>query len=1370
MTATPQISELKELHKALIPLPNMVDGRTDEDRLAFMVRFSSLLNFYDKSNEITSDWSPFLLKDPIFLLAFIAKTPFPEIHQLFVESTVVLGNSLVTLKSIPSTRHSSNEYIRVNTSVSNGFEQVLEQLIRVFRHLEKWSFFLNQNTHEFKLKTYILNEIRTKYSIWFWDVLDLKQQLATSKYVEGIIPVDYFLFEKFDNKIWKKNKGKYTFYDLLNLEYPLQDNTKIKILNGLKKVGQELLSFFNSIVEYASVEFENSQIAKKSYPDTLLFRTFSNLFETYTKQINGFSKRHLNFYYGDILKQHQQLATPDSTFVYAQLAKKELFSLPTGTAFNAGVNNDKEPIVFKNDKSVSLNPATITSGYTLMKSKGDGGAFTTLYLSNIETPSILKKDEQGAIVSWDTFGTTNNATQVAQSIAFASPLLFLNEGERTITFSFALQEEIPQAFFEKATYFLSTAEDWLALKLSTPEEIAKDKKEGKKQPIEVKAKDCSLTITINLTIEDPAIVPFAKAKEGYSTQWPIFKMSFNEFKSLSSPPEINTLTIDVNVTGLKNVVLYNDYGALATKKPFQPLGPTPANDESFYLGSNEIFSKKVSKLSIALDWDNLPQIPKSTQKGKTIQLIDAFSYYYEAYNKYLAGGYKKYGEEEDASNEKKSSFWDKIFSKKNNKQGIIDAAVDALVPFNNESFQVAFELLQYGKWDAFNMNNPNGKGETKLYELKGTEDGVLYHQPLFQFDSKTLTLSFDKEINATITLVFDISYNYLTKKVKLSVHLKINDKSLEVYDEVPQRGITPNKLKSLLANLNSKLSDSESEIKSYLKANEEKIANDIIQFILKETISSKSTFTTNQLSTIQTDLDPSLQLTPLLFSNTSKNGFLRMQLIAPSYGFGVELYPKVVNAIALCNAEAIALTKKKDIKELASTANIPYTPIVSGVTADYGASHTYDFLDTSSEYPIEISYETPFTTFNYSDLLEQSKTAYPVLAGDTKANGAIPLYPECENDGQLFIELSDLVAPCQLSLYFELNRAFSKNINAPKGLNYLGATSTGWETIKVVEDGTKGFSCSGILLLDIPDTLSDNNPMMPLGSYWLAIGTTESPSQFATTSLLSTNGIKLTRSGDNYITSEYTPKIAASTIKSTLPELSSVLQPFSSFGGVAYETKSHMNKRVSLRLQTKDRLVTATDYYRIIKNQFPTIYYSKSEFKTKTRNTEVYVVHQVEHWSDNNAFRPLVSECLELNIQNFLKARASTFANIEVSNFDFQYVRILGVLTLNEGYEKKGAMDQLNSALNIFLSPWVKAHQEQIIIDSGLTVAEIAAFINGFLSIDQVEDLQFEIGKLQSDGTILYEAATSEVKATKRGKLLVPSLDYSKLKYQTWKQ
>ena len=82
--------------------------------------------------------------------------------------------------------------------------------------------------------------------------------------------------------------------------------------------------------------------------------------------------------------------------------------------------------------------------------------------------------------------------------------------------------------------------------------------------------------------------------------------------------ELNKLDISVVVKGLKNLILENDQGIIDPAKPFQPFGSFPKRGENFYIGSHEIFQKRLSgideepNLELEITWGDLPEVNFAT--------------------------------------------------------------------------------------------------------------------------------------------------------------------------------------------------------------------------------------------------------------------------------------------------------------------------------------------------------------------------------------------------------------------------------------------------------------------------------------------------------------------------------------------------------------------------------------------------------------------------------------------------------------------------------------------------------------------------------------------------------------------------------------
>lgn len=82
---------------------------------------------------------------------------------------------------------------------------------------------------------------------------------------------------------------------------------------------------------------------------------------------------------------------------------------------------------------------------------------------------------------------------------------------------------------------------------------------------------------------------------------------------------IAALQIEVDVSAVKDLQIYNQNGQLDPGKPFQPFGPLPNASSYFVFGNHEMAKKQLHQLKINLDWAELPT-------G-----VGGFNEYYSAY-------------------------------------------------------------------------------------------------------------------------------------------------------------------------------------------------------------------------------------------------------------------------------------------------------------------------------------------------------------------------------------------------------------------------------------------------------------------------------------------------------------------------------------------------------------------------------------------------------------------------------------------------------------------------------------------------------------------------------------------------------------------
>ncbi|WP_430410649.1 hypothetical protein [Kordia sp.] len=1385
MSTIDQNNAMLSLEQALVPKSNLIDGRSEKDQLRMLVDFASLFNFYEQDNTINGNWSPFLLKDPVFLVASIAKTSFKKAYTLFVNTCIQLQQLLK--KTVEA------------SVLSNVFNQLFEQLTNVFQTIEGWTNFMKNSSYEYNLKTYVINNVKETYSLLLWSLLEFQQALTKETIIPYVLPVNTFAFENYDQKIWKQSKGKTPYWNVLGLPtFPCEDDdpnstqkcfyisniTADDVFTALQYTGKKVFSFYSNCISYADTELENIKEIPGHFPDTLLLRTFTSLLKIYQTQFNSLATSHLNFYYRDILLQTPKSMVADTVFASCELTKKiNTYRLQKNIAFAAGVDANKQPILFETTNATSLNPAKIVTAYTLTTGKNDVSN-TQLYLDKLPPVNVVTKDESGIVQQWHTFGSQQTPKGTAQnmSFAFGSPLLYLAEAKtRTITLIITLSNDAYSDIIQNNTdFYLSTADAWF--KVLTP-----------KRTISIENNVATLTITLANT--DPVITAFTKNPDKYTSNWPLFKMSFSAYETTAAAPTISSIKINVDVVELQNFQLYNDFGALDATKPFQFLGPSPNVNENFMVGSNEVFSKPFSSLSLTLTWS-----PFSAGFD--------FGSYYKEYNDYLTNKYatlpvdEKYLEKIITEILKiivstferiltaQESFYKKLLQKETTLiKGLLTNEIALVKKIIDTKIKDILELIEA---ESTIFKDMKSIFEALIEDLEKILEELLMNFENGTLDSEKITSTkntalrkVDKAKNTITTKLNALKNTVASKDVstKKSWFVEIGEKVENLFKKGDKKIIilTPFQYSNASFSVNfTELQNGLWQVFTHDEIGENNTKYAILSsdpanlfFPSEDTntaIPPTRTFTFSGLDIPIEEVDPTLQKTLLQLTDTSETGFLKMQLIKPTYGFGTALYAKVVGAIALYNGNLIA---HKSDKALVNPPNIPFTPIINKITGNYSAAATCDFSNSENAYPLECFYYTPFLNYKVYDT-ETGISAKDTTIGNSPlrhADGtlvtltALPLIPNFTSQGQLFLELENVIAPAQLSFYFELARTYTEHTLDEKIVTFSYLSTTGWNVLPIVSNGTNNFSCSGIITVNIPEDCTTKHENMPGSNSWIAIGTTNNPDGFAKTTFLKTNGITLKRIINTSDVSEKAPQLKANIISSpatAIPEISATVQPFPSFGGKASETTQQMNSRVSTRLKTKDRLVTAEDYFNVIRLEFPEVYYSKTSYDQTAKEVITYLVKRVSDATVASAFEPLLSECTELAIQEYIKTRISAFTTSVVSNFTLQYVKISAAITIDSNYEITTVRKEINDGINIFLSPWITSAQAQITIDKGVNTAQIAAFINSFDAVIEVTKISFLIGsKNFTKGTISYgeDQEPKQEFTPASGALIVPSLN-----------
>lgn len=377
---------------------------------------------------------------------------------------------------------------------------------------------------------------------------------------------------------------------------------------------------YATLKENITKTLSNANINQDLTPHMTLFVCFLKLLEFSKNKLNLLTKKHLDFFYKDILQIEKLPAKADKVSIIFELAKKIAEEkIAVKTELDAGKDPDGKKLIYKTTEEFIANKARIA----YLKS-----VYNDVDLGEIKYSEIANSlDGKGEPLKedapyWFPFGYTSNEKKYPNlgnaklGFSIASELFNLKEGDRnidiTITFSENLAFHNPfnvDDLLENISILYSGKKKWIGnFKLSKNFIL---KNENKSSNIDGK----QLKLVFQIPKDSPEIVGYDQRILGefFATELPVIRFLINTqstkghtfFRSLVKNA-IDTIKVKVEVKDVKSLLLDSDTGLLNAAKPFYPFTTQPEKNSSFIINYPEIFSKKWIEADINIKWKNTP--------------------------------------------------------------------------------------------------------------------------------------------------------------------------------------------------------------------------------------------------------------------------------------------------------------------------------------------------------------------------------------------------------------------------------------------------------------------------------------------------------------------------------------------------------------------------------------------------------------------------------------------------------------------------------------------------------------------------------------------------------------------------------------------
>jgi hypothetical protein len=427
----------------------------------------------------------------------------------------------------------------------------------------------------------------------------------------------------------------------------------------LKETYENLYGNLVFIREKAAKKFEEEVAGQSNHhPHVGLLLAFFNLLKNVQGDINTLTRKHLDFYYLNLLQQQRKKLKPGSAIVALQLQKgTEELILNKDDQFDFHLDN-KQKISYKVISPTQINTAEISEIRTLYKSdyqpfslnyEDDDFSINLIYEAEFQNRNILTEKDYYPVVLGDVpeheTSTSGKITRSEIGLVVSSPALILEKGKQEISLTFKITPDSYQHSLQMFDGLINKEIEFGKLNLSDKEKIKKGiisrffstafilyitNNDGWKRVNRFKTKmiesDSELIVDIDLCETDDKLVSFDPEIHpgGFSSQWPCIKLLLNN-EAQYHPYQflrdciIENISIQAQVSDARNLLLSNTTGNLDNTIPFTPFGPAPVPGSFLRIQNPLILQKNLDQLELVINWNGLP----TSGKG--------FTDYYKAY-------------------------------------------------------------------------------------------------------------------------------------------------------------------------------------------------------------------------------------------------------------------------------------------------------------------------------------------------------------------------------------------------------------------------------------------------------------------------------------------------------------------------------------------------------------------------------------------------------------------------------------------------------------------------------------------------------------------------------------------------------------------
>lgn len=611
-----------------------IDDRSISDMILLLKKLSSKFFYYNRKNKPEGNFSSLIETDESFLIAEISKFNIAEEDQK-------------RLNLITNFDHSSSEEEKEKIFVQyiSLTSQMLNYVSNWYSSSQKNNLTEYSSNIELELELAIENKLANNFH-------QFKSYLSFFKAKELIDDTVFLDENNYDSVIWKIGFNK-------DIEPIFDYEDRIELIsNCLKKlilISSDIFDVIYSLSSKSKELIEKSLYSNNNHKAHIgLLFSFLELMKYVQKDINTFSKKHLDLFYKTILKQELMSTEPLKTFVTIEIEENSNeITLTNDNLLTAGQYENGSIVKLQMQEDIVLNNVKIAELLTVFISRNSDFDFNSNYQlvasiyfrkiansiaevnsfnSNETTFSTLGRDQN--------YLTSNERTMDGADVGFmiSSSILKLDRSDRKIkidlNFSNASINYLSDLIIDISNNTELNEEEVFHRVFSNAFDIKYTSQEGwcNVDDYEIIAPDdwtlATITLIINLNKLDPAFTNLDTLIHELDvvTKNPMLRINLNQNNFYNSYSFLNTLElvkidINVEVNNLKKIKIYRGGQLIDNNDEFELLGPLAKYGSKIYIGCEELFNKKVSQFNLSWNYTNIPPNCKNIAE------------YYQNYNK-----------------------------------------------------------------------------------------------------------------------------------------------------------------------------------------------------------------------------------------------------------------------------------------------------------------------------------------------------------------------------------------------------------------------------------------------------------------------------------------------------------------------------------------------------------------------------------------------------------------------------------------------------------------------------------------------------------------------------------------------------------------